>query len=70
MHMHLHVYKDIHTYVHIYKYVINIYSSYIGAGGGMVGCEGVTLLPPGSRWLTLALTCVSVDTRLFLYAYI
>jgi hypothetical protein len=35
----------------------------IGAGGGIVGCEGVTLLPPGSRWLTLALTCLKVDTR-------
>ena len=35
----------------------------IGAGGGIVGCEGVTLLPPGSRWLTLALQCLQVDTR-------
>ena len=35
----------------------------IGAGGGIVGCEGVTLLPPGSRWLTLALSCLQIDTR-------
>lgn len=34
----------------------------LGAGGFLVGCEGVTLLPPGSRWLTKALTCVGVDT--------
>ena len=35
----------------------------IGSGGGIVGCEGVTLLPPGSRWLSLALACLQVDTR-------
>ena len=35
----------------------------IGAGGGIVGCEGVTLLPPGCRWLTLALSCLQIDTR-------
>ena len=34
----------------------------IGAGGSMVGCEGITLLPPGARWLTLALGCICVDT--------
>ena len=34
----------------------------IGGGGAMVGCEGVTLLPPGSRWLTLALSCLQINT--------
>lgn len=33
----------------------------IGAGGGTVKCDGVTLLPPGSRWVTLALGCIGLQ---------
>jgi hypothetical protein len=32
----------------------------LGSNGSTVKCEGVTLFPPGPRWITLALGCIGV----------
>jgi len=34
----------------------------VGQQGQMVRCEGVTFLPPGSRWLSLALQCSGINS--------